>query len=200
MSRIKARLKHVEGRAEKLPPSKAELAGATERLRCRYTITLDVQRQVAHWLVGKPDEYAPRDPTPEEQEQIREHARMWALPCASEKTIEEAHAYLQLAEDTAERALDDARFLGGGQWRLWVEELYLPALEAHKKPTRKALAELVLAVERRIMADCAGYYGSGLHKDFAPGSLTPPSWWKPSSEWGTRTIPDRIGQESSYLD
>ncbi len=43
-------------------------------------MTLDLQCQVAHWLTGKLDEYEPRDPTPEELEEIRDHARKWRLP------------------------------------------------------------------------------------------------------------------------
>ncbi len=89
MSGIKERLRRIREVIDRLPPCASELANATERLRSRYTVALDLQCQVAHWLTGKLDEYQPRDPTPGEMEEIRAHARKWRLPCASEKTIAE---------------------------------------------------------------------------------------------------------------
>ncbi len=149
MSGTKERLRRIREVIDRLPPGSSELTDAEERLRSRYTVALDLQRQVAHWLTGKLDEYEPRDPTPGEMEEIRAHARKWRLPCASEKTIAEARAFL--ADDTPDQALRDGRLLGG-QWCIWVEELYLPALKA-QRGGKEGIFEFAWVFLKRVRAE-----------------------------------------------
>ncbi len=134
MSDATRRLRRLEAKVSKLPPGEAEREAAGERLRCRYTLLLEVKRSVIHGLLrasGVPlPDYEQVNPTGEVLEAIRAHHKTWRLPVASEKSAEEAQAHL--GPDSPEQALADAK-LRGALWRIWVEEQYIPAWEAMKQ-------------------------------------------------------------------
>ncbi len=132
MSDTKRRLKRLEAQVRKLPVSENERRAAQERHRCRYTLILELKRYVVHGLLTahgiELPAYEPVHPKGEFLESIRANHEVWDLPVPSEKSAEEAQAYL--GPDTPERALEDAKIIG---WRIWVKETYIPAFEAMVK-------------------------------------------------------------------
>ena len=152
MSRTRSRLERIEKEVGRLPLSPEQRAELEERLACRYTVLLDLRRRVAHRMLElsgtSPGPYRPLRPTLEDVEKIREHKRVWELPRASERSAEEAGAYL--GEDTPERALRDAE-LRAGSWGIWVREEYVPTIEALRRKDWKRLLSLVF---ERVERDC----------------------------------------------
>ena len=132
MSDAMRRTKRLEARVRKLPVSENDRRAAEERHRCRYTLILETKRYVVHGLLtAKGIELPPHEPAHpqgETLERIRAHHEVWNLPVASEKSPEEAQAYL--GPDTPERARKDAKISG---WSIWVEETYIPFREAMAK-------------------------------------------------------------------
>ena len=122
------RLKRLEAKVRKLPLSENERRAAEERHRCRYTLILEMKRYVVHGLLTargiELPPYEPVHPKGEILESIRAQHEVWNLPVASEKSFEEAQAYL--GPDNPEGALEDVKIVG---WRLWVEKTYIPAFE-----------------------------------------------------------------------
>ena len=150
MTRNRTRLKRIEAEVGALPLSPEQRVELEERLACRYTVLLDIDRRVAHRaleLMGKsPGPYRPLRPTPEDVEKIREHERVWNLPRGSERSAEEARAYL--GEDTPERALRDAE-LRAGSWGIWIRQEYVPTIEALRRGNRQQLLSLVFGRGQR---------------------------------------------------
>ncbi len=141
MSNTKTRLKRIEDRVGKLPMSPAERDDLEERLACRYTILTDIDRRIGHAVRGKDrGRYQPLRPSAEDLAAIREHKHVWDLPRASEKSADEAWAYL--GDDTTERALADGK-LWGGSWRIWIETEYVPTLQALQSQDRLRLFDVV---------------------------------------------------------
>ncbi len=132
MSDAKRRLKRLEAQVRKLPVSENERRAAEERHRCRFTVILEIKRYVMHRLLtphgNELPPYEPFIPQGESLENVRAHHERWRLPVVSEKSPEEAQAYL--GGDNRERARQDEKIVG---WYPWVEEEYIPALEAMAK-------------------------------------------------------------------
>ncbi len=156
MSDAKRRLKRLEAKLGKLPVSENERRAAEERLRCRYTLILEMEGRVlhevsmAHGIEVPP--YEPVHPKGEILESIRAHHEVWNLPVVSEKSVEEARAYL--GPDNPERALEDAKIIGYGPWRIWLKETYIPALELMAKTTESGGPEqLIEWVMRKVEAE-----------------------------------------------
>ncbi len=143
MSDTKRRLKRLEAKVRKLLVSENERRAAEERHRCRYTLILEMKRYVMHRLLTthgvELPPYESVQPKGEILESIRAHHEVWNLPVASEKSPEEAEAYL--GGDNPERARKDAKIVG---WNPWVEGTYIPALKAMAKYKESGEARHVL--------------------------------------------------------
>ncbi len=76
MSRTRSRLERIEKEVGRLPVSAEQSAELEERLACRYTILLDIDRRVIHRMLElsgeSPGPYCSLRPPPEQIEKIRD--------------------------------------------------------------------------------------------------------------------------------